>query len=203
MSLLHVCLINFSQESELVPLQHFTWCNHDSFALWETALKLFATSHEIKHTSFLRNPSQRVCPYDQGELLMFTLHLCFIHLSFPSTGKTTTTKHSIKRSDWSPSQWHMPTNVAEPHMSCAGPHLKAQEPCWLICSSSSCSHPGETLSRVWKEWRQFCGINTAVSDNLFGPGATTEQRSTTEQHILVLPRTTFTGPAHTELVLWM
>lgn len=66
----YMFLINFSQQSELVWVQHFTWPSHGSFDLWGTALKSSLLSCEtssfdgIKHLSSIRNLSRSGCLFN-------------------------------------------------------------------------------------------------------------------------------------------
>lgn len=66
----YMFLINFSQQDELVWVQHFTWPSHDRFDLWGTALKSSLLSgetssfDEIKHLSSLKTLSQSGCPFN-------------------------------------------------------------------------------------------------------------------------------------------
>lgn len=90
----YMILMNFSQQSKLVRVWHFTWYSHDSFGLWESTPKIrFAISEtssfdEIKNLISIRNLSwNRWCPFSiifsEWPMLIVTVYFtCFTYLLF-------------------------------------------------------------------------------------------------------------------------
>ena len=87
----YVFLINFSQQSDLVPVEHFTCLSHDGFTPWGTTLKPSFLScetssfNEIKHLHSVRNLGQSGCSFNtipsEGPMLIVAVCLLYTYVS--------------------------------------------------------------------------------------------------------------------------